>query len=179
MQHCRQLVLFLGCIFLGTSAWGQEQGVEPKAPPTGGTANLPQITLQLLDGLRKTPGCLGVEIAGTLSGKQVIFAFFENKQAASSWYYSPAHQNMMDMLDPDRDKNKKPMRKIPDGVPILAVASISFKGKPALPDLKIPFSQISIEMYTPLSSGLYVGGAFAPESFLKLVREKSLSAGDK
>jgi hypothetical protein len=54
----------------------------------------------------------------------------------------------------------------------VTVASISFKGKPAIKDSPIPFSQISIEMYTPLSGGISVGGSFAPEAFLKLVGKK-------
>ena len=32
--------------------------------------------------LKATPGCLGIGTAMTESGKQVIFAWFENKQAA-------------------------------------------------------------------------------------------------
>jgi hypothetical protein len=35
--------------------------------------------------LKNTPGCLGVEAARTMSGKQVLFAWFENKQAVVIW----------------------------------------------------------------------------------------------
>lgn len=35
----------------------------------------------LVAALKATPGCLGVETARTGSGKQVIFAWFENKDA--------------------------------------------------------------------------------------------------
>ena len=39
-----------------------------------------------MKGLRETPGCLGVEAARTQTGKNVIFAWFENKAAAMAWY---------------------------------------------------------------------------------------------
>ena len=40
----------------------------------------------LVGALKATPGVLGVDAAQTLSGKQVIFAWFENKQAVLNWY---------------------------------------------------------------------------------------------
>ena len=126
---------------------------------------------KLIDGLKATPGCLGVETGLTSSGKQVIFAFFEDKKAAMAWYSSPQHQSLMDLLEPERDKKLRPMRHIPEDVPIMAVASISFKGKPADPKFKIPFSQIAIEMYAPLSGGVDIGGGFAPEAFRDLVKK--------
>ncbi len=46
----------------------------------------------LAGGLKSTPGVLGVELAKTVSGKQVIFAWFENKQAVLNSYYSGTHQ---------------------------------------------------------------------------------------
>ena len=45
--------------------------------------------------LKATPGVLGVDAARTMSGKQVIFAWFENKQAVLTWYHSEAHQKLM------------------------------------------------------------------------------------
>src|SRR5438046_2328865 len=41
--------------------------------------------------LKAAPGCLGVEAARTQSGKNVVFAWFENKQAVLNWYYSDVH----------------------------------------------------------------------------------------
>src|SRR5438034_5052414 len=40
--------------------------------------------------LKATPGVIGVDAARTMSGKQVIFAWFENKKAVLNWYYSDA-----------------------------------------------------------------------------------------
>jgi hypothetical protein len=134
---------------------------------------------KIIDGLKATPGCLGVETAGTPSGKRVIFAFFENKKAAENWYYSPVHQSLMDLIAPDRNKKHKPMAALADNVPVMALASISFQGKPAYEKSKIPFSQIAIELYTPLSGGLNVGGSFAPEKFLELKRANTSPRPEK
>src|SRR5215467_7389842 len=49
----------------------------------------------LVGGLKATRGVLGVETARTSSGKMVIFAWFEDKKAALAWYYSDAHQALM------------------------------------------------------------------------------------
>jgi hypothetical protein len=49
----------------------------------------------LVGALKTTPGVLGVEVGQMMSGKQVIFAWFENKQAVLKWYYSDAHQALM------------------------------------------------------------------------------------
>src|SRR5262245_28351929 len=51
----------------------------------------------LVAALKATPGCLGVETARTSSGKQVIFAWFENKKAVLAWYYSDTHQAVKKM----------------------------------------------------------------------------------
>ena len=45
----------------------------------------------LVGGLQAIEGVLGVETAQTVSGKQVIFAWFESKEAVLRWYYSGMH----------------------------------------------------------------------------------------
>jgi hypothetical protein len=54
----------------------------------------------LVAGLTATPGCLGVETAGTVSGKRVIFAWFENKRALVRWYSSEAHMRAIQAVFP-------------------------------------------------------------------------------
>src|SRR5436190_9940646 len=49
----------------------------------------------LVAGLKATQGCLGVETARTSSGKNVIFAWFEDKKAALRWYTSKMHMQVM------------------------------------------------------------------------------------
>jgi len=122
--------------------------------------------LNLPAAIRATPGCLGVDTASTSSGKQVIFAWFENRKAALAWYYSDAHRSLMKMSGgPSRPRG--PLADVPDdGRPILAIASITLtkpgQGAPAqgLP----PVSQIAIELYAPLPGGLSAGGRFAPDT---------------
>src|ERR1041384_1517219 len=105
----------------------------------------------LIGALKATPGVLGVEAAQTTSGKNVIFAWFENKQAVLKWYYSDAHQALMAQFG-SRRRPQGPMGDVPDdGRPILAIASVTLNGPPpaSAADLKgVP--QIAIELYAPL-----------------------------
>jgi len=119
----------------------------------------------LVSGLKATPGCLGVELARTQSGKQVIFAWFENKQALLKWYYSPTHQGVMRMLAPDAKSGRAPLATIADNSgPILTIASLTYADTAQVSAVKMPISQIAIELYAPLPGGLAVGGRFAPAS---------------
>jgi hypothetical protein len=116
----------------------------------------------LLAGLKATPGCLGVETARTPSGKQVIFAWFENKRAAMKWYYSDVHRQAMSIGFPNTEY-RKPLKDVPaDTGPILAIASITFAGKSHFKESALPISQIAIELYQPVPGGAFLGGRFAP-----------------
>ncbi len=133
----------------------QERTSSPAAPPTG----FPDLVTPL----RAIPGCLGVETARTESGKNVIFAWFEDKAAALRWYRSETHVQAMKAFTPDLEHEEEPMSEVPDEVgPILAIASITFTSEPELDSVALPVSQISIELYTPLEGGLSLGGRFAP-----------------
>lgn len=116
----------------------------------------------LVGALKKSPGCIGVDSARTSSGKQVIFAWFEDKKAALAWYNSEFHQNLMKKFFSDYSSGRKPLIDVPDDSgPIMAIASVTFaeptKENPS------PFKQIAIELYQPLGGGLSIGGKFAPE----------------
>lgn len=125
-------------------------------PSAGPLANL-------IGALKSSPGCLGVETAQTSSGKNVIFAWFENKKAAVDWYNSEVHRALMKQFFPDSKPSAKPMAGVPDDAgPILAIASVTFSEKPTREN-PFPFKQISIELYQPLTGGLSIGGKFAPE----------------
>jgi hypothetical protein len=124
--------------------------------------------------LKATPGCLGVETARTSSGKQVIFAWFENKKAALNWYYSDTHRSLVKMFAPGGPA-RTPLAGVPDdGSPILAIASLtpgspgSSSGSPSAPPASggapLNVSQIAIELYRPLPGGLAAGGRFSPSS---------------
>src|SRR5437867_12316592 len=104
-------VLALGGVHPGGRA--QERKAEARGLP------------DLVGGLKATPGCLGVETARTASGKQVIFAWFENKKAVLNWYYSDMHRSVSKQFFPGAPE-RTPMADIPDdGSPILAIASLT------------------------------------------------------
>lgn len=118
----------------------------------------------LVGALKSTPGCLGVEAARTASGKQVIFAWFEDKKAVLNWFYSGTHQQVMHMFTPGASSGRAPLADVPDDSgPILAIASLTMTDKPQLGGT-LPVSQIAIELYAPLPGGVAVGGRFAPSS---------------
>jgi len=144
----------LATVVLGpvVAAQGQGRGAQP---PAGGA--LPD----LVGALKATPGVLGVETARTSSGKQVIFAWFENKKAALTWYYSDTHRSLQKAFAPG-SAPRTPMADIPDdGSPIMAIASLTLAGTPTAEN-PFPVSQIAIELYKPLPGGLAAGGRFAP-----------------
>jgi hypothetical protein len=128
-----------------------------QGPPAG----LPD----LVGMLKATPGCLGVDAARTLSGKQVIFAWFENRKAVLNWYYSEGHQRLIKTLASGGNPGRTPLADIADDSgPILAIASLTLSDKPQVNGVQLPVSQIAIELYAPLPGGLAAGGRFAPDS---------------
>jgi len=120
----------------------------------------------LVGALKATPGVLGVDAArGTMNGKMVIFAWFENKKAALAWYYSDAHLALMQQFSGGNRRKGGPMADVPDdGRPILAIASLTVPATPPASggDLRSSVTQIAIELYAPLPGGLAAGGRFAP-----------------
>src|SRR5436190_15765393 len=79
---------------------------QPTQPPGKGFPNL-------VEDIKATPGCLGVEVARTDSGKQVIFAWFEDRKALLKWVNGKAHQKLMKQGFPDQDFGE-PLKDIPD-----------------------------------------------------------------
>ncbi len=117
----------------------------------------------LVGGLESIEGVLGVETAQTSSGKQVIFAWFEDKAAVVRWYYSEMHRGLQDAFFPDRPPHV-PLEHVPDDVgPILAIASVTMADSTHFAETSLPISQIAIELYQPLPGGLFLGGRFAPD----------------
>jgi hypothetical protein len=133
----------------------------------------------LVGALKSTPGCVGVEVARTGSGKQVIFAWFEDKKAALNWYYSDTHQAAMKQFFPQSQEPSKrtPMKDVPDDVgPVLAIASLTLADKAPGDITTLPISQIAIELYRPLPGGIALGGRFAPAAIkVPGLREASLA----
>ena len=166
------------CLVLTSSLWADETktGSSDAVRPDAAALQMGQT---LIAKLKESPGCLGVESGKMQSGKLVIFAFFENKKAVLAWYESPFHQKLIGMVKPYQDQKHIPLKEVPDNVPLMAVASISFDGKPAKASAKIPFSQIAIEVYTSMTPGLSIGGGFAPDAFRTLQKSTSKSIREK
>jgi len=152
----RLAAVLLGVVLQLSAGLAQDKAQAPRNPFAG----LPD----LVAGLKATPGCLGVETARTASGKQVIFAWFENKKAVLRWYSSETHQKAMKMAFPDHTPGE-PLKGVPDNdSPIMAVASLTLGDKPEVEGTSLPIKQISIELYQPLTGGIFFGGRFAPEA---------------
>src|SRR5215472_17589440 len=118
----------------------------------------------LLGALKSTPGCLGVETARTSSGKNVIFAWFEDKKAAMRWYTSEVHQQVMRMAGSLPEGRPAPLAGVAaDSGPIMAIAALTPSEKPGVQGMPFSISQISIELYQPLPGGAFIGGRFAPK----------------
>ncbi len=164
------IVVVAAASALALAVAAQQQGQPPTQPQPGGPPNPAQLGDRLVEGLKATPGCLGVEPARTQSGRTVIFAWFENKAAAIAWYDSPTHQEVMKAFFPNRSAGREPMKDVPEDVPILVAASLKFAGQP-LPGTNAPISEIAIELYTPLPGGIRVNGGFAPAALKVLGRE--------
>jgi len=123
----------------------------------------PQRFPDLIAALESTPGCLGVEAGSMASGKQVIFAWFENKQAVLNWYHSDVHQAAMRAFAPSAPGGRAPLAHVADDSgPVLAIASLTPAERPQVDGVQLPVSQIAIELYAPLPGGVAVGGRFAP-----------------
>jgi hypothetical protein len=115
--------------------------------------------------LKASPGVLGVETAAATSGKQVIFAWFQDKKAALAWFYSPAHQRLMGSVAAGAASGRAPMADVPDdGRPILVIASLTIGRTGEVNNVQMPVSQIAIELYAPLPGGFAAGGRFAPSA---------------
>ena len=136
----------------GLCVWANSAAAQ--SPSTG----FPNV----INALKASPGCLGVETGQTSSGRQVIFAWFEGKKALVEWYHSDVHQRAMRTAFPDAPFDRQPLPDLPDDTgTILAIVSVKFSGAT---DARPPsISSIGIELYGPLPGGVAVGGRFAPE----------------
>ena len=86
-----------GALGLGVAAtvWSQDR------PPRSGQGQADAMQGGFPDfiaGLESIEGCLGVETAQTSSGKNVVFAWFEDKAAVRRWYYSDMHMKVVDQF---------------------------------------------------------------------------------
>ncbi len=150
----------VGVGVLSAVAWTQQPGPPGQRGDGGGFPDL-------VGGLRQVEGCIGIELAGTRDGKQLIFAWFEDKKAVTRWYYGETHQGVMDMFNADDDESVgiKPLAHVADDAgPIMVVVSMTMAENPSSDRVRLPISQIAIELYEALPGGAFLGSRFAPEA---------------
>jgi hypothetical protein len=154
-------IAITAAVGLVTSLAGAQQ---QQAPPAAGNA-AGDMGQRLIEGLRATDGCLGVENCQMgQSGKFAIIAWFENKAAVLRWYTSPTHSFLLRAFGGD-PANHKPLEHITDeNTPIMVMASMTMVGKPIAPG-GFPASQFSVELYAPLPGGAEINGRLAPKDF--------------
>ncbi len=163
MRTRSHLIVAVGAGLVGLGALAAGGRVQDQPPPT---TKPQQAFPDLVGALKATEGCLGVELARTQSGKNVIFAWFKDKKAMMTRYYSERHQEVMDriLVHAGETDSHKPLEGISDDVgPIMVIASVTMADESKFDATMLPISQIAIEMYAPISGGLFLGGRFAPE----------------
>ncbi|MCH8343875.1 MAG: hypothetical protein IH983_07795 [Planctomycetes bacterium] len=163
MRTRSHLIVTIGAGLVGLGALAAGGRVQDQPPPT---TKPQQVFPDLVGALKATDGCLGVELARTQSGMNLIFAWFKDKKAMMTWYYSERHQQIMDQLFVHDDENDshKPLEGIGDDFgPIMVIASVTMADESKFDETRLPISQIAIELYAPISGGLFLGGRFAPK----------------
>src|SRR5215471_19432753 len=88
----------------GLCAWANTAAAQA---PSAGFPNV-------INALKATPGCLGVETGQTSSGRQVIFAWFDGKKALVEWYHSDVHQRAMRAVYPNGTFGREPLPELHD-----------------------------------------------------------------
>ena len=162
----------IALVGLAGAGLSNQQGAQPERQGQAARGGQ-DIGQRLIDGLNATEGCYKVITAQTSQGTNTIIAWFENKAAVETWYYSKTHSRVMNMVGSDVD-TKKPMAHVKDeNIPVMVMASITLAEKGVLPG-PMPVSQISIELYTPLDAGASINGRLMPEE-IKLKHFNSIS----
>lgn len=139
------------------------------APPVpsfaqGPLPSQPEFGKLHVEAVQASPGWLGVKVGRTENDTNVIFAWFESKQALVAWYKSDFHQWAMKTAFPNQTFDREPLPDVPENSgPILALVTLKLADAP-VPGSPIPIETIGIELYTPLPDGIAVGGRFAPQS---------------
>src|SRR5262249_19269154 len=159
-RRARAMKTLRALVMSGSLALGLWSSPTIAQAPTTGCPNV-------LAALRATPGCLGVETGQTAGGRQVIFAWFENKKALVDWYHSEAHQKAMKTVFPNQTFDRQPLPDLAeDSGPILTIVSVQFVDTPRPDATSRPMSStiasIGIELYGPLPGGVAGRRGFRP-----------------
>ena len=108
--------------------------------------------------LRISPGCSGVELAGTQSGKQCIFALFKDRASLVTWYRSEAHQSLLGKVVSYREgRDFTPAAAMNDDGPVMVIATMT----PVAQSETVPPRTVllSVELFRPTPGGVRFGNA--------------------
>jgi hypothetical protein len=143
---------------------GQETGLPPPLPADAKEYHAEDYFPDFqLDMMQTSTGCLGVEKAKSSSGKEVYFSWFKNKESIVDWYNGTLHQKLMKRTFPGK-VFRTPLENVPDDAgPILVITSMTYDPQAKLGG-RFPFSQMAVELYTPLKGGMFANGRFAPSA---------------
>lgn len=162
--------VFVGLGVMGGMAGCAGPGVRVLVPAADGREARvvtlpPDWAASTVRALRASPGCTGVELSQTQSGKRVIFAMFKDRASVVAWYRSTAHQSMVGLVSFYRDHEHTPAANIaPDAGPILVVATMT-PTPPTTTTTRAPTEStagtvlLSVELFAPLPGGVRFGDA--------------------
>jgi len=139
----------------------QDTPPEAASPPQAG---MNDFGAMLAQGLRSSEGCLGVDLGTFQSGRQSVFAWFEDNAAVKRWYYSRTHQSMMGMVL-QGEQPPRPLEHVEDDGPMLVIASITPSPQPSIEGVPLPIEQISIELFRAAPGGAHINGRLSPATF--------------
>lgn len=152
-------VFSLSALLIGCGSPHRVQGQPAQGPVTR------ELIQEMVAAMKAMPGCLGVELANTQSGKRVIMAWFENKAALKAWYDHEVHRKAMDTVELAAEGDQRePLDGVrEDSGPLLAVAAmvVGPKGQ-----------DLSIEVYEATAAGANWGN-FASAKVHELAKAKA------
>ena len=163
--HCAVFALF-AAVGIAVAQEAKTPKGDAGAPAAADQGGGQDIGDRLIRGLKETEGCLGVKTCNWPDGMQSIFAWFENKNAAETWFWSDVHQQLVEMVGGLPDDHV-PMRHVSDDddQPMMVIASLTPSKKPGLEGVPFPISQISIELFSAAPGGAFSGGRLSPPAF--------------
>lgn len=115
----------------------------------------------LINALKASPGCLGVNACQWQDGRKSIFAWFKDKPSTVAWYNHPVHSYMMRGMGSEPGKALQHVAD--DAGPIMVIATITESDENLVPGFPISINQVSIELYEVLPGGAMLNGRLAPE----------------
>lgn len=122
----------------------------------------------LKEHIASVEGCYGVKSAHAHDGTELIFAWFEDRQAVLRWFEHDYHRKLL--RDAGRPEDHVAAEHFGDDVgPILVVASVAYPaGRGSIEESMFDDpvagrpSRFAIEYYAPLDGGAYMVKPFAP-----------------